>query len=52
MPVQEAKTLWHAKEVGQVLQELKTDPQQGLTEDAARSRLEKYGYNELKKEER
>jgi Ca2+-transporting ATPase len=52
MPEQKSKTIWHAMEVGQVLHELKTDPQQGLTEDTVRSHLEKYGYNELKKEER
>jgi Ca2+-transporting ATPase len=52
MPGQTAKTIWHAMEVDQVLRELETDPQQGLTENTAKSRLEKYGYNELKKEER
>ena len=38
-------------EVDQVLKELNTDPHQGLSAEEARSRLEKYGYNELKKEE-
>ncbi|OGP91766.1 MAG: ATPase [Deltaproteobacteria bacterium RBG_16_54_18] len=52
MPEQAAKTIWHAMGVDQVLAELKTDPQQGLTENTAISHLEKYGYNELKKEER
>ena len=47
-----AQTAWHAMKPEQVLTELKTDAHQGLTENAARSRLEKYGYNELKKEER
>jgi Ca2+-transporting ATPase len=37
--------------VDQVLKELNTDPRQGLNLEEARSRLEKYGYNELKKEE-
>jgi Ca2+-transporting ATPase len=35
----------------QVLKELNTDPHQGLTEDDVKKRIEKYGYNELKKEE-
>jgi Ca2+-transporting ATPase len=38
-------------EVDQVLKELNTDPHQGLSDEEVRSRLEKYGYNELKKEE-
>jgi Ca2+-transporting ATPase len=38
-------------EVDQVLKELDTNPHQGLSVEEARSRLEKYGYNELKKEE-
>jgi Ca2+-transporting ATPase len=37
---------------GQVLKELNTDPHSGLSSEEIRSRLEKYGYNELKKEER
>ncbi len=43
---------WHSMEVDQVLKELNTDPHQGLSAEEARSRLEKYGYNELKKEEK
>jgi len=43
---------WHSMEVAQVTKELNTDPQEGLTEDEAKSRLEKYGYNELKKEKK
>ena len=43
---------WHSMEVDQVLKELNTDPHQGLTVEEVRSRLEKYGYNELKKEEK
>jgi Ca2+-transporting ATPase len=39
-------------EVDQVLKELKTNPYQGLSDEEVRIRLEKYGYNELKKEER
>jgi Ca2+-transporting ATPase len=42
---------WHAIEPSQVLKELETDPHNGLTEDEVKKRLEKYGYNELKKEE-
>ena len=43
---------WHSMEVDQVLRELNTDPHQGLSDEEVRSRLEKYGYNELKKEDR
>lgn len=43
---------WHSMEVDQVLRELNTDPHQGLSDEEVRKRLEKYGYNELKKEER
>jgi len=39
-------------EVAQVTKELNTDPDKGLTEDEVKSRLEKYGYNELKKEKK
>ncbi len=42
---------WHSMEAAQVLKELNTDPHQGLTEDDVKKRIEKYGYNELKKEE-
>ena len=45
-------TNWHAMEVDQVLRELNTDPQQGLNNEKVQSRLKKYGYNELKKEEK
>jgi len=43
---------WHSIEPVQVLKELNTDIHRGLTEDEVKSRLEKYGYNELKKEEK
>jgi Ca2+-transporting ATPase len=43
---------WHSIEAAQVLKELNTDLHQGLTEDEVKRRLEKYGYNELKKEEK
>jgi len=46
-----AATNWHSIEPVQVLKELNTDPHRGLPEDEVKSRLEKYGYNELKKEE-
>jgi len=46
-----AATSWHSMEAPQVLKELNTDPHRGLAEDEVKSRLEKYGYNELKKEE-
>ncbi|MFB3884075.1 MAG: cation-translocating P-type ATPase [Thermodesulfobacteriota bacterium] len=42
---------WHSIEAAGVLKELNTDPHNGLTEDEVKRRLEKYGYNELKKEE-
>jgi Ca2+-transporting ATPase len=43
---------WHSIETAQVLKELNTDLHHGLTEDDVKRRLEKYGYNELKKEEK
>lgn len=43
--------VWHSMDAAQVLKELDTDIHKGLTEDEAKRRLEKYGYNELKKEE-
>jgi Ca2+-transporting ATPase len=46
------KPVWHSIEATQVLKELDTDSERGLTEPEVRRRLEKYGYNELKKEER
>jgi Ca2+-transporting ATPase len=44
--------IWHSMEIDQTLKELDTDPHKGLSEDEVKSRLEKYGYNELKKEEK
>jgi len=38
---------WHSKKTETVLEELQTDPL-GLTDEEAKSRLEKYGPNELK----
>src|SRR4030043_2220809 len=46
------KTSWHSMESAQVLKDLNTDLHTGLSEDEVKSRLEKYGYNELKKEEK
>jgi len=47
-----AERAWHSLEVTQVLKELDTDQHKGLSEDEVKRRLEKYGYNELKKEEK
>lgn len=44
--------VWHSMEAAQVLEELNTGLDRGLTQDEVTRRLEKYGYNELKKEER
>ncbi len=46
------KAAWHSMEVDKVLTEMDTDAHRGLTEEEAKTRLEKYGYNELKKEEK
>ena len=43
---------WHSMEAAQALKELDTDLEHGLTEDEAGRRLQRYGYNELKKEAR
>ncbi len=43
---------WHSMDISQVLKELNTDPHGGLTSEEANSRLKKYGYNELRKEEK
>jgi len=43
---------WHSLEPAQVLKELRSDLHQGITEEEAKQRLETYGYNELKKEEK
>jgi P-type Ca2+ transporter type 2C len=42
---------WHSMEAAQALKELDTDLESGLTEDEARRRLQRYGYNELTKKE-
>jgi Ca2+-transporting ATPase len=46
------KAVWHEMETSQVLKELDTDPQIGLSSEEVTRRLEKYGYNELKKGEK
>ena len=46
------KNIWHAMESADVLNELGTDINRGLTEKEIEKRLNEYGYNELKKEER
>ena len=44
--------VWHAMEVPQVLKTLASDQHSGLAEEVAKRRLQQYGYNELKKEEK
>ncbi len=43
---------WHAMEIEHVLNILRVDPHKGLSEEEVRNRLEKFGFNELKKEEK
>jgi len=45
-------TPWHALDTVQTLEKLRTDPVRGLSEAEARTRLETYGPNELKAEEK
>jgi Ca2+-transporting ATPase len=47
-----ADTLWHLTEAAQALKELETDSGRGLTQGQVKERLERYGYNELKKEKK
>jgi len=44
--------IWHAQEVEQVLTSLNSHPHQGLSSDEASRRLEEFGPNELRKEEK
>jgi Ca2+-transporting ATPase len=44
--------IWYAEEAEKVLASLNSHPYQGLTSDEASRRLEKFGLNELKKEEK
>jgi Ca2+-transporting ATPase len=46
------KNVWHAMESTNVLHELGTDIDRGLAEEEIEKRLNEYGHNELKKEER
>jgi P-type Ca2+ transporter type 2C len=43
---------WHDKSVDQVLMDLKTDPDRGLTSVEAQQRLRKYGENRIQQEQR
>jgi Ca2+-transporting ATPase len=43
---------WHALEAGEALSRLASDPERGLTSAEARSRLERFGPNELREEEK
>ncbi|MCP8320984.1 MAG: hypothetical protein H3Z52_08595, partial [archaeon] len=43
---------WHAIEVSDVLQTLRTDRERGLSDDEVKSRLAVYGPNELVREEK
>jgi Ca2+-transporting ATPase len=47
-----ATAAWHSLEPEQILHELNSDSHRGLTAEEVRSRLEKYGYNELQREEK
>ena len=47
-----AESPWHSIETAKIIKDLNTDHQHGLSEEEARRRLEQYGYNELKKEEK
>jgi Ca2+-transporting ATPase len=42
---------WHSMEAAHVLKELGTDLHQGLSGEEVKCRIEKYGFNELKKED-
>lgn len=43
---------WHSIEAIQVLKELNSDSHSGLPEEEVKRRLEKYGYNEIRREEK
>src|SRR3990172_2119746 len=43
---------WHSLKAEEVIKELSTDPERGLSPSEAEERLAKYGPNELEKEER
>lgn len=46
------RELWHAYDISEVLQKVNTDQRKGLTTEEVKKRLDIYGYNEFKKEER
>lgn len=46
------QNFWHAAEAAQALKDLASDEHLGLMEGEVKRRLEKYGFNELKKEEK
>ena len=46
-----AQPIWHALDVAQTIQESGTDAHQGLSGQEVAARLERYGTNELRKEE-
>lgn len=47
-----AKAIWHSIDAAEILKELNTDLNHGLTNDEVKKRLERYGYNELRKEKK
>ncbi len=52
MPNSRKTALWHSMEPQQVLKELNTNPHQGLDKEEVKGRIERYGFNELRKEEK
>ncbi len=46
------KAIWYLLEVSQVLKKLGTNAERGLDSQEVKNRFEKFGYNELKKEEK
>src|SRR3990172_9184248 len=52
MSNEQSKGSWHSMEASQVLKDVESDIHRGLTDEEVKSRLDKYGYNELKKEEK
>ncbi len=46
------ETLWHSIKTNAALKILRTDSQKGLNHIEVKNRLEKYGYNEIKQEEK
>ncbi len=51
-PKREHASKYDQMNIGEVLEELSTDSEQGLTQDEATSRLEKYGENTIEEEEK